>query len=372
MNILHIMWSLEFGGIERLVLDLCVAQRKIGHEVGVIVGRAKGRMKPQFEAENIPVFNAELRSGFDPGWLRGGIIKDELQRADIVHIHIFTPTLVSWAKKSGRAIVYTNHGNYGLGHRRNWRDKIKMVMRSRFIKHHVNYMTFNSQFTKDLTEQYFSLQQIPSKVIYNGINQDVPSVPEKKQLLELREDLDSFFVVGTTSRFVGFKRVDRLIEAFALVRNRDDCRLLLVGDGPLRHDYEKLAAELGISKLVIFTGYQPNARAYQGVMDVCVFPSSGEPFGLVAVETLALGKPTVVLQDGGGITEIIQPLEPEDVVNGIEGLAYRLENYLNLWEKGKLIDPVQMTARKERAQCFNVDGMAKAFDEVYLQCLERT
>ena len=61
-----------------------------------------------------------------------------------------------------------------------------------------------------------------------------------------------------------------------------------------RPQLEALVGQLGLRDATHFTGFRQDARACQSFMNVCVFPSQNEPFGLVAVETLALGKPTIV------------------------------------------------------------------------------
>src|SRR5690606_19063250 len=123
------------------------------------------------------------------------------------------------------------------------------------------------------------------------------------------------------------KRVDRLIEGFARFQDGREAMLLIVGDGVERAALEARVDDLEIRAKTLFAGYQREVQAYQAAMDVCVFPSQNEPFGLVAVETLALGKPTVVFADGGGICEIVAGLDPSDVVENSDALAKRLAYY---------------------------------------------
>jgi len=67
----------------------------------------------------------------------------------------------------------------------------------------------------------------------------------------------------------------------------------------------QLAALLGIRDKVLFTGHQDNVYSWFDAFDVTVTASSGEPFGLVTVEALALGKALVGVRSGG-TTEIVQ------------------------------------------------------------------
>ena len=119
--------------------------------------------------------------------------------------------------------------------------------------------------------------------------------------------------------------------------------------------------QLGLRDVVVFTGFRQNVADLQRQMDVCVFPSETEPFGLVAVETLSLGKPTIVMNDGGGITEIVNRHNPADVVDGVDGLVCRLNEY---YENRDRIE-VDAAARKSVARFFDIGRMAQEMCRVY-------
>jgi glycosyltransferase involved in cell wall biosynthesis len=368
MKVLHILWSLDFGGIERLVLDLAVEQRQQGMDACVLAGKAGGRMASLFVEAGIPVVDAGLKNGFDPGRSKRREITSAMAKADILHMHSFNPALARFARLSGKPVVYTEHGNFGFGRRITWRDHIKDALQARFLRCHAAYLTFNSQFTRGVAKERFPIDACPNRVVYNGIdlrrfdgNDEL-----KAPILPIPDDV---FVVGTSSRLAGFKRIDRLLRAFAALASAGDCHLLVVGDGVMRGDLESFAAEAGIADKVTFAGFQSDVRAYQQRMDVCVFPSRHEPFGLVAVETLALGKPTVVMRDGGGLVEIIEPLEPENIASDVTALTARLEHFYELWRKGKLNDDTLAEARRVRARKFSIAAMSNAFQNVYAGCI---
>jgi len=66
---------------------------------------------------------------------------------------------------------------------------------------------------------------------------------------------------------------------------------------------------------------------YYNTFDICVFPSENEPFGLVALEAYLYGKPVISFSDSGGLLEVIEPLEPENIVENEIQLSNRLEFY---------------------------------------------
>src|SRR5690606_31122944 len=88
-------------------------------------------------------------------------------------------------------------------------------------------------------------------------------------------------------------------------------RLVVVGEGDER-GVRRIAAESGLADRVLTSGGWVDGRelpAYYAMADACVFPSLFEPFGLVATEAMALGRPTI-LGDGFSRVFLGDPAEP--------------------------------------------------------------
>ena len=102
------------------------------------------------------------------------------------------------------------------------------------------------------------------------------------------------FVVGHVGRFMYQKNHSFLIEIFAAVlKERPDAVLLLVGEGELMEDVRKKAEALGIEKSVVFTGARRDVHRLYSAMDVFCLPSFYEGMPLVAWEAQAAGLPCV-------------------------------------------------------------------------------
>jgi D-inositol-3-phosphate glycosyltransferase len=113
---------------------------------------------------------------------------------------------------------------------------------------------------------------------------------------------------GEVILFVGrmdpIKGLDLLFRAVALLNERPDLRLVVVGGSGGEDEMERgqaLVTKLGIERQVEFRGSvdQEDLPAYYQAADICVLPSHYESFGLVAIESLACGTPVIGSMVGG-------------------------------------------------------------------------
>jgi N-acetyl-alpha-D-glucosaminyl L-malate synthase BshA len=106
------------------------------------------------------------------------------------------------------------------------------------------------------------------------------------------------------SNFRPVKRVTDVVDIFAKVSKKVPSRLLFVGEGP---DLSKVICkvkELGLADRVTFCGKQDDVAQIISLADVMLLPSEKESFGLVALEAMACGVPTIG-SNAGGIPELI-------------------------------------------------------------------
>ncbi|HEX5003122.1 MAG TPA: glycosyltransferase family 4 protein [Bacteroidia bacterium] len=358
MKVIHFIWSASFGGIEKVVIDLCKAQKASGNcDPTLLIGAKKGSFIEKIEKSGISYLFGGFKSGsaLSPRLYKN--LKSVMQQYDLIHLHTFNPLVCFAAVKSGKPILYTIHGNFNFGRKMRLNDHINQYLRKLFFNHFINHITFNSEFTKSTAIKRYGLDNVPSTIVYNGI--PLPPADFTSQIT----GSPNLFVVGTSSRFAGFKRIDRLISAFGLfAQDKSDVKLMLVGDGVLRAALEQQVKDLNLSDKTEFTGYRPDVSNCQSAMNVCVFPSNNEPFGLVAIETLSLGKPTIIFNDGGGMKEILSKELPDDIVKDVKDLALRLEYY---YQHRYTEDTSQTALRKEIASRYSVEKMEQQMNAVY-------
>lgn len=347
-----------------MAIELAAEQNRSGEAAAeLLVGCKKGQLIDLILKYQIPLTFGNLKSGYDLSPVKMLRIMKVMKQFDIIHFHTFNVVVMMAAIFSGKKIVYTIHGNFNYGKKVSTGDRINNLMKKYFLNHQINFITYNSNWCKNEAFKKFNITKTPGKVIYNGLPaNEINSRPTVENVLEEKKP-EGKFIVGTISRFNKSKRIERLIEGFAIFSKRkQDVMLLLVGDGIERQNLENLVHQLNISSITQFTGYKSETRAFHEKMDVCVFPFENEAFGLVVLESFQLGKPVIVFEDGGGMKEILGDEFAEDIVDSVKLLAGRLENY---YQKRRYTEQNLSAERKRIAELFSIQKMNHQMAECY-------
>lgn len=136
-------------------------------------------------------------------------------------------------------------------------------------------------------------------VLNNAINTRRFAFDEGKRA-KMRCELgidDDAFVVGHVGRMNprNEKNHGFLLRTFAFaVEGRSGMRLVLVGDGDRRQEWEQLASTLGIADKVLFAGFRTDIPDMMQAFDIFCFPSQWEGLGMAAIEAQASGLPALV------------------------------------------------------------------------------
>lgn len=146
--------------------------------------------------------------------------------------------------------------------------------------------------------------------------------------------LASPHVIAHVSIMSPAKNIGSLLQAVDRVRGRrTDFALRLVGDGECRATMERLAAELGLSAFVEFTGRKTVDKVYAVLANSAfsVVSSTHETFSVAAAESLMCGRPVLSTRCGGPeefVTPAVGRLIPANNVDAlVEGLDWMLDHY---------------------------------------------
>ena len=155
------------------------------------------------------------------------------------------------------------------------------------------------------------------KVLKNGIDYksfvQTISQEEKRALREKYKIQQDDITIMFCGRTVKEKGIKELLLAFKNMKNRDNCKVVIVGNSnfanEVQTEYDKQLKEIAkeVNDKVIFTGFIPNKELYKihQIADIAVVPSMfEEAFCLVVVEAMASGLP-VITTDSGAIPEIV-------------------------------------------------------------------
>jgi glycosyltransferase involved in cell wall biosynthesis len=169
----------------------------------------------------------------------------------------------------------------------------------------------NSKIIKDIIIDKYNIPADKIEVVYNAI--DVFSFDDGYQYdystykyLEALKD-EGYTVITTIARFTIQKGLVNFVRAAAKACSKfDKLVFLLVGDGELRDELIRLAADCGISDKVFFTGFVRGKqwRDAYSVADVFVMSSISEPFGLTALEA-AHHDNAIILTRQSGVGEVL-------------------------------------------------------------------
>ena len=223
-----------------------------------------------------------------------------------------------------------------------------------------------SQYMMDQVNSIFELPADKVDVIPNGIDagtfkQDVSIDLYRKRYVPPGDKL--VFFVG---RLVYEKGVQTVIEAMPLIMNKiPNVTFVVAGSGPHLNELKSMVHAFGLDEKVRFTGHIDTDAlyAFYKIADLTVVPSLYEPFGMVVLESMAMGTPTIVA-DTGGLSEIVvheetglmfEPGNPESLA----------EAMLRILTDGELAEKLTSDAMAYLGDRYNWDRIARSTIDVY-------
>ncbi|RFU64286.1 glycosyltransferase [Peribacillus saganii] len=314
------MLSWEFppnvvGGLARHVHGLARAMAEDGHEIYVITTRAEGLSEYEL-VEGIHVHTVTPNAGQDHEFLAwiGSLniaimtkIRSLCEKGslpDIIHAHDW---LVAAAAITARELydiplISTIHATE---HGRNNGIHTKLQQSIHLLEEELisnsDKIIVCSEFMKQELQDIFSVLSEKVSIIPNGVNVDSVTPGSSERAIDNKSKGDRI-TVFSWGRLVPEKGYDTLIQAACdLKKQGKDFSFIVAGRGPLLDYYREMADNSGLGDGFTFIGFV-NDEVRNSILkdsDIAVFPSTYEPFGIVALEAMAAGKPTIVSETGG-------------------------------------------------------------------------
>ena len=268
-------------------------------------------------------------------------------KLDIIHVHTehyLANVALAAKKKLGVPVVYTLHTmwEYYLDYLSKPINKVAHESLWRVVRLGV--------FPK--MARGADMIVVPSKKLYNRrrrycLGDNMVVIPTGIDLERFSNATESkrtddktvFLYVG---RLSPEKSIDVSLRAFAKMKNRENARFVIVGDGPATNDLKQLAENLNITDRTVFTGEVPREEtiAYYHSADAFISASKTESQGLTFLEALASRLPIYAIRD-----EVIEELV-EDGKNGFlcdseAELTKRMEQLCDTKEAPSQFEPLE-------------------------------
>jgi glycosyltransferase involved in cell wall biosynthesis len=294
MKILHFLDTVNRGGAETLVLDVCRNARKNGLDIA-FAAAGGGALESAFQTSGAKFFRLQRRLPFDLFLVRKlrRIIKEN--KFDIVHTHQAVEALHALAAALGTKtkVVLTQHGIVP--------DK-KNLLTLKFVMPRVAHNIAVGRASKKTYETELHLRFPPnSSVVYNGVDERRLEPSGK----DFRAELNIFktsFLIGMVGNFYAEPRKDQMTLCRALPQvfaELPDAHCVFAGkvEAGAEEKHEecvRFCRENGIADRVHFLGGRPDVPDILAVLDVFVCSSFKEGLPIAVNEAMLAGVPIVV------------------------------------------------------------------------------
>jgi sugar transferase (PEP-CTERM/EpsH1 system associated) len=366
-RIVHLVLSLDVGGLERIVLDLAAHADRSRFDLEVMALDAPGAQAPELARMGIPLRVVRRAPGLDA---RLPLALSRLLRragADLIHTHNASPHLygaLGARIARGVRVVHTKHGRNAPGSpRKVLVNRIASAITDRVVA-----------VSEDAARLAIDVERVDARrvlTIHNGVDTQRyrPRGAETRRAARARLGVpDGAFHVGCVARLAAVKDHPTLLRAFALLRGRvPGAYLTIAGDGPERSVLEATAAALDLAGSITFAGEVADVDAILPAFDAFALASRSEGISLTLLEAASAGLPVVATRVGGtaeivveGVTGLlVPPRDPSAFAAALAALA-RSPGRASLGAAGR--------ARVEDR--FSVERMTRAYEALYDELLE--
>ena len=291
MKIVHAVYSLEMGGAEVLVTQLCRIQRAAGHRVSVLCYSRLGVLGEALAAEGFAIY---VPGEAHPLKTMARYLRFFLrEEPDVVHCHNVAPTIQAApaARAAGvRRVLTTRH-----------RLELHPYDAAQEAKYNLigwlcDWITGICEVTCVNIRAGRFARKDKIVLVYNGTSAVEPVTPADKR----------GFTLLFVGRLVREKDLPTLLRAVALLGDRVPAlELWIVGGGAERASLEALAEQLGISARVRFWGQQTSTAPFFCAADAFVMSSISEGLPMSLLQSMSLGTPAI-LTEVDGMGEILR------------------------------------------------------------------
>ena len=370
IKIMQVTHDLNYGGLQRLVVDISRNLDKSRYQVSVCALREAGHLEDELRKEGIKVIKlSPANNGVDylSFWKLFKIFREE--RPDIIHTHNTQPFVeggIAAILAKVPVHIHTDHG-------RQFPDRRRYMFAEWVLSHFVNQIVAVSENLKKDISRYEGIRPDKIKVILNGINGSKYNnkIDKNKKRRELGIDNKHNIILGFVGRLSPEKGLIYLIKAMeTLVKEFPNLLLLIAGEGALLEELKREAIALGMEQNIRFLGPRSDINEILSLLDIFILPSLREGLPLVLLEAAAASLP-IVATDVGGNKQVVK--------HGTNGLLVKHGDAASLYNAIKELI-MNEGMRKEFGResfdlfinSFTIEKMIKEYETIYQDCLMAT
>ena len=357
MRILQLIESLEFGGAEKVVIDLA-NEMAARHEVTICCLKRLGDLSRSVDTR-IRVLCLDKGEGNDyrlPFRLAGILAAAGIE---ILHTHewgVFLEGALAGLLARTPVMIHTVHGPY-MAYAPGWLSRSKRAVRHGLERcaapRFARVVTVSDSIQEYIRDQ-IGIDADRLTTIHNGIR-----VVALGRARAARPGGVMFIRVG---RLAEVKNHAMMIRAFHATGDRQS-RLLLAGDGPERGPLEAITRELGLEHRVEFLGFRRDIEELLAQSDVFVISSNHEGVSIAVLEAMRAGLPVIGTRVGG-MPETIQDRRTGRLVEAgdIEAMASVMRSLIDSpAERARLGDAGRRFLEAE----FSIEKMVERYERLY-------
>ncbi|MEK5061257.1 N-acetyl-alpha-D-glucosaminyl L-malate synthase BshA [Paenibacillus sp. FSL H7-0326] len=288
------------------------------------------------------------------------------QQLDLLHVHYAVPHAVCayLAKQmlpDDLKVVTTLHGTDTtvLAQDESLKDLIELA---------INKSDAVTAVSQDLIRETHELLDVKQKIdlTYNFIDNKI-YYPRNSASLRAEYASKDEKVLMHISNFRPVKRTLDVVDIFARVNRELPTKLILVGEGPDLPKIQCKIQEMGLTDRVHLLGKQDDVAQVISMADLLLLPSEKESFGLVALEAMACGVPTIG-STAGGIPELVTH-GSTGLLAGIGDTKQMAEYALMLLRNEEMMKSYKQACLDRASDHFDIDKITAQYEQVYSRVL---
>lgn len=364
-RVLHVVTSLEQGGMENGVCNLAIGLQSHGIETSIACLEREGVFSKRLP-NHIQITTLAKKNGFTLRTIWRLLRLIHTIRPDLIHTHNLGPLIYSALATFGAKTCPILHGEHSL--LADW-EKLPSRLRQRRVLYHAcrAIHTVSAAQIPEISPLLSSKNKITA--IPNGVD-TAHFQPREQNYARIQLGLPpGALVLGLVGRFGPFKQHDILMAAFeSIAKYNPNLHLLFVGAGGTEeHRVRALAEASAYKNRIHIIGFLNDPAIGYNAMDFLIIPSTNEGMSNAAIEAMSSGVPVIANIDCGH----------EQIINhGLDGIISDLSTPLqvkasidSIIASPELIAKIRINARSTVLNRFSLKRMLSDYSKLYEQCI---